>query len=163
YNSYGMTWIESFALRRKMWIHHDGPLFSYGPYNTPGYVNMHIPQPYHGSYTPADPTLWNRNYGAPYGPYAGYPGYAVPPGGPAGLAAAAHAQAPPPPAPGGPVPGGPVVVEGGAYGGVAGPGAGAGYGFTGPNTHLQGTGKFWSRGFFGGPKWSSADNLTRMP
>jgi hypothetical protein len=73
------------------------------------------------------------------------------------------ASPPPPPGPGGP----PVVVEGGAYGGAYGgyatPGAGAGYGFTGPNGHLQGTGKFWSRGFFGSPKWSSADNLTRMP
>lgn len=80
----------------------------------------------------------------------------------AGLAAAAHAQAPPP-APAGPAPGATVVVQGGTYGGYATPGAGAGYGFTGPNSHLQGTGRFWSRGFFGGSKWSSSDNLTRMP
>jgi hypothetical protein len=79
YNSYGMTWLESWALRRKMWIHNDGPLFSYGPYNTPGYVNMHIPQPYHGSYTPADPTLWNRYYAPQYGPYGGYPAYGAAP------------------------------------------------------------------------------------
>jgi hypothetical protein len=80
YNSHGMTWLESWSLRRKMWIHNDGPLFSYGPYNTPGYVNMHIPQPYHGSYTPADPTLWNRYYAPQYGPYGGYPGYGAAPG-----------------------------------------------------------------------------------
>lgn len=79
YNSHGMSWLGSWSLRRKMWIHNDGPLFSYGPYNTPGYVNMHIPQPYHGSYTPADPTLWNRTYGMPYGPYGAYPGYGAAP------------------------------------------------------------------------------------
>jgi hypothetical protein len=42
---------------------------------------MHIPQPYHGSYTPADPTLWNRYYAPPYGGmYSGYPAYGAVPG-----------------------------------------------------------------------------------
>lgn len=81
----------------------------------------------------------------------------------AGLAGAqASAQAPPPPA-APPPPGGSVVVEGAAYGGYGTPGAGAGYGFTGPNGHLQGTGKFWSHGIFGSPRLSSSANLTRMP
>ena len=89
-----------------------------------------------------------------------------------GLAAAqVNAQspgAPPGPPPGARGPGGPpVVVQGGVYGGAYGgygtPGAGAGYGFMGPDAHFQGTGRFWSRGFFGSPKFSSAQNLTRMP
>jgi hypothetical protein len=77
YNSHGYGWLGSMAFRWHSWIHMDGPLYNYGPYNTPGLVVMHIPQPYHGSYTPADPTLWNRGY-APYGPVAGYPAYGVP-------------------------------------------------------------------------------------
>jgi hypothetical protein len=72
YNSHGYGWLGSLAFRTKPGIFYDGPLFNYGPYNTQGHVIMHIPQPYHGSYTPADPTLWNRGY-APYAPYPGYP------------------------------------------------------------------------------------------
>ena len=48
---------------------------------------MHIPAPYHGAYSPADPNLWNQGAGV-YGsslpaPAAGYAPHAVPPfGGP---------------------------------------------------------------------------------
>jgi hypothetical protein len=78
-------------------------------------------------------------------------------------AASAQAQPPaPPPGPGVVVGPAPAVPMGGAvYSG--GYGAGAGYGFIGPDAHLSGTGKFWSRGFFGHPKFSSSQNLTRMP
>jgi hypothetical protein len=79
------------------------------------------------------------------------------------VAASAQAQTPAPPPP----PGGGVVVSGPAVpvasGGYVGGTVGGGYGFSGPNTHLSGTGKFWSRGFFGSPRFSSAENLTRMP
>ena len=62
YSLHGMGWLGSLAYRTKPGIFYDGPLYNYGPYNTQGLVVMHIPQPYHGSYTPADPTLWNRGY-----------------------------------------------------------------------------------------------------
>ena len=44
---------------------------------------MHIPRPWHGAYTPADPNLWNNGPGV-YGsmlpaPAAGYAPHAVPP------------------------------------------------------------------------------------
>jgi hypothetical protein len=71
YNAHGYGWLGSWAFRSHSWIHMNGPLFNYGPYNTGGLVVMHIPQPYHGSYTPADPTLWNRSYQP-------YPAYNVP-------------------------------------------------------------------------------------
>jgi hypothetical protein len=82
YNSHGLGWLGSLAYRTGAWLHQDGPLFNYGPYNLPGHVTMHIPQPYHGSYNPADPNLWNRGFGN-YGsvlpaPAAGYPPHAVP-------------------------------------------------------------------------------------
>ena len=83
-NNYGYGWLGALAYRTKPRIH-QAPLFNYGPYNTQGLVTMHIPQPYHGTYTPADQSLWNRtNYGIPqnqgYGPYQygqgmGYPQY----------------------------------------------------------------------------------------
>jgi hypothetical protein len=86
YNGHGMTWLEQFTYRTGAWIHHDGPLYSYGPYNLPGYVNMHIPQPHHGAYSPADPNLWNGGYGnyrsVLPAPAAGYPPHAVPSLGP---------------------------------------------------------------------------------
>ena len=84
-NSYGYGWLGGLAFRTKPWIHQNGPLFNYGPYNTQGLVTMHIPQPYHGTYMPADQTLWNRtNFGIPqnqgnrqypYGQGMGYPQY----------------------------------------------------------------------------------------
>ena len=74
------------AFNKMSWIHSQGPLYSYGPYYGPGYVNMHIPLPYYGSYSPADPNLWNGGYGV-YGsalpaPAAGYAPNAVPGYGP---------------------------------------------------------------------------------
>jgi hypothetical protein len=83
YNAHGFGWLGQFAFNKAPWIHQDGPLFSYGPYYGPGYVNMHIPKPWHGSYTPADPNLWNQGPGV-YGsmlpaPAAGYAPHAVPP------------------------------------------------------------------------------------
>jgi hypothetical protein len=83
YNAHGFGWLGQFAFNKFTWIHQDGPLFSYGPYYGPGYVNMHIPKPLHGSYTPADPNLWNNGPGV-YGsmlpaPAAGYAPHAVPP------------------------------------------------------------------------------------
>lgn len=76
------------------------------------------------------------------------------------MSAEAMAQAPPPP-------GAPALPPGayveGSYAGYGAPGGMAGYGFNGPNQHFPGTGKFWSRGFFGSPKLSSSQNLTRMP
>ena len=83
YNAHGFGWLGQLAFNHFTWIHQDGPLFSYGPYYGPGYVNMHIPRPWHGSYTPADPNLWNNGPGV-YGsilpaPAAGYAPQAVPP------------------------------------------------------------------------------------
>jgi len=84
-NTYGYGWLGGLAFRTKPRIHQGGPLFNYGPYNTQGLVTMHIPQPYHGTYTPADQGLWNRtNFRVPqypgygpnqYGPGMGYPQY----------------------------------------------------------------------------------------
>src|SRR5262245_57944673 len=59
YSAHGFGWFRSMAFNKMSWIHHNGPLYSYGPYYGPGYVNMHIPLPMHGSYNPADPNLWN--------------------------------------------------------------------------------------------------------
>lgn len=76
YSSHGYGWLQGKVFRHMQWIHSNGPLYNYGPYmGGPGYTNMHIPEPYHGSYMPA-------NYGL-YGPGAGaagygYPGYAAP-------------------------------------------------------------------------------------
>lgn len=83
YNAHGFPWLQQFAFNKCPWIHQDGPLFSYGPYYGPGYVTMHIPKPWHGSYTPADTNLWNSGVGI-YGsmlpaPAAGYAPQAVPP------------------------------------------------------------------------------------
>jgi hypothetical protein len=68
------------------------------------------------------------------------------------LSAEASAQGPPPG----------TVVDGGSYAGYGPPGGAAGYGYNAGNAHFPGTGKFWSRSFFGG-KFSSSGNLTRMP
>jgi hypothetical protein len=87
YNAHGFGWLGQLAFNTKTWIHMDGPLFNYGPYYLPGHQNLHIPYPYHGAYTPADPNLWNGGFGV-YGsslpaPAAGYAPHAVPPiGGP---------------------------------------------------------------------------------
>ena len=55
YSAHGFGWLGSLAFRHKQWIHQDGPLYNYGPYNGgQGYVDMHIPRPWHGMYTPAD-------------------------------------------------------------------------------------------------------------
>src|SRR5262249_21466887 len=63
YNGHGYDWFNGMAFRKMLWIHSNGPLFNYGPYYLPGHVTMHIPQPYHGPYTPADPNLWNNGFG----------------------------------------------------------------------------------------------------
>jgi hypothetical protein len=70
YDAHGMHWLHALAYKTKPGIFYDGPLYNYGPYNTQGHVIMHIPQPYHGWYVPADPTLWNRGY-TPYPQYGG--------------------------------------------------------------------------------------------
>jgi hypothetical protein len=90
YSSHSYGWFRGMAFNKMSWIHSQGPLYSYGPYYGPGYVNMHIPLPYHGSYSPADPNLWNGGYGV-YGsalpaPAAGYAPNAVPSYGPAAVA-----------------------------------------------------------------------------
>jgi hypothetical protein len=90
----GFTWWEGRALRCGSWIHMHGPLYSYGPYNTYGYINMYVPNPWHNAYVPAYPASW---YGypnperSPYGYYSwngvgvnlGYPNQLTgpPPGG----------------------------------------------------------------------------------
>ena len=91
------------------------------------------------------------------------------------LGADARAQAPgtlPAPLPGN---GGYIAsgTAGGASGGYAAGGyvgGGAGYaagGYAGGggalDYHMPGTGQYWARGFFGSPRFSSAQNLTRMP
>jgi hypothetical protein len=83
YQGHGFRWLEQLAFNQCSWIHNQGPLFNYGPYFGPGHVCMHIPRPWHGSYTPADPNLWNSGAGI-YGsalpaPAAGYAPQAVPP------------------------------------------------------------------------------------
>jgi hypothetical protein len=58
------------------------------------------------------------------------------------------------------------TVPSGTYGGPAyygPPAGGAGYGYNAPDAHMNGNGRFWSRGFFGSPSLSSGRNLTRMP
>jgi len=86
YNRHGFDLLNGWAFRNLTWIHSQGPLFNYGPYYLPGHVTMHIPQPYHGSYAPADPNLWNSGFGV-YGsvlpaPAAGYAPHATPTYGP---------------------------------------------------------------------------------
>mgnify|MGYP007071089414 CR=1 FL=1 len=81
YSQHGYGFLGSLAMNHMTWIHSDGPLFNYGPYYGQGHVNMHIPQPRHGSYYPADMSL----YGAAYSGYSGYgAGYGAPPQGYAG-------------------------------------------------------------------------------
>jgi len=66
YSAHGFGWFHAKVFNQMPWIHSNGPLYNYGPYIPgPGYTTMHIPEPYHGSYVPA-------NYGL-YGPGAGYP------------------------------------------------------------------------------------------
>ncbi len=66
YSAHGYGWLSAKVFNHMQWIHSSGPLYNYGPYMPgPGYTTMHIPEPYHGSYVPA-------NYGL-YGPGAGYP------------------------------------------------------------------------------------------
>lgn len=66
YSAHGFGWFNAKVFNHMQWIHSNGPLYNYGPYIPgPGYTTMHIPEPYHGSYVPA-------NYGL-YGPGAGYP------------------------------------------------------------------------------------------
>jgi hypothetical protein len=91
----------------------------------------------------------------------------------AALFTAANAQAQ---GPGGPPPGAPGPIPGPVVGAYAGYGDGYGAGLSGPpgyvgtayghqgmaKTH-KGTGKFWARKWFGGPKMSSSENLTMMP
>jgi hypothetical protein len=86
YNHHGYQWLFSYAFRKHTWIHANGPLFNYGPYYLPGHVTMHIPQPIHGSYSPADPNLWNSGFGVQGSvlpaPAAGYAPHATPTYGP---------------------------------------------------------------------------------
>jgi hypothetical protein len=66
----GFGTLGSMAFNHMRWIHSQGPLYNYGPYNGPGHVQMHIPKPYHGTYQPADPSLWGQGgygYGNGYG------------------------------------------------------------------------------------------------
>ena len=76
-----------------------------------------------------------------------------------GLTSASAMAQPPAPPPGPPAPPPGTYVEG--YAGYGPPAGAAGYGFNAPNAHFPGTGKYWSRGFFG--RFSSSQNLTRMP
>ena len=92
YSAHGYGWLGSLAFRHMQWIHQDGPLYNYGPYNGQGTVDMHIPKPWHGSYTPADPTLWNRGASAPVG-YA--PAGYMPAAPAAGYAPTAYPTIPP--------------------------------------------------------------------
>ncbi|WP_157369629.1 hypothetical protein [Zavarzinella formosa] len=68
YTEHGYGWFGAKVFRSMAWIHSDGPLYNYGPYIPgPGYTNMHIPQPYFGSYVPANYGLYNSwpNFGNP--------------------------------------------------------------------------------------------------
>lgn len=49
----GFPWLQGKALNCMPWIHYNGPLFSYGPYNVPGYVDMYVKNPHCGAYIPA--------------------------------------------------------------------------------------------------------------
>jgi hypothetical protein len=82
----GFGWLKGHALNFLSWNHFEGPIYSYGPYNTPGYVPMFVKNPHVGAYNPAYPAAY---YG--YGGYGGY-GY----GAPAGYFGAAPAPAPVP-------------------------------------------------------------------
>jgi hypothetical protein len=62
----GFPWLQGKALNCMPWIHYHGPLYSYGPYNVPGYIDMYVKNPHCGAYIPAYPAGY---YG--YG-YAGY-------------------------------------------------------------------------------------------
>jgi hypothetical protein len=68
----GFGTLGGMAFNHMRWIHSQGPLYNYGPYYGPGHVDMHIPKPWHGSYMPANPYLWNQ------GGYAGAPMAAAP-------------------------------------------------------------------------------------
>lgn len=72
YSDHGYGWFGGKVFRHMLWIHSDGPLYNYGPYipGQQGYTTMHIPQPYHGSYIPANTSLYNG--GAGYGSYANF-------------------------------------------------------------------------------------------
>lgn len=72
YSDHGFGWLKAKAFRHMLWIHSDGPLYNYGPYipGQQGYTTMHIPQPYHGSYIPANTALYNG--GAGYGVAGGF-------------------------------------------------------------------------------------------
>jgi hypothetical protein len=52
FNAHGFSWFKAKVFKHMQWIHYDGPLYNYGPYNTPGHVSMHIPNPWHGTYIP---------------------------------------------------------------------------------------------------------------
>jgi hypothetical protein len=83
----GFGWLKGHALNFLSWNHFEGPLYSYGPYNLPGYVPMFVKNPHVGAYNPAYPAAY---YG--YGAYgngapAGYFGAT-----PASASAAAPAQ-----------------------------------------------------------------------
>ena len=54
----GFGWLQGKALNFMSFTHYHGPLYSYGPYNVPGYAYMYVPQPYCGSYLPAYPASY---------------------------------------------------------------------------------------------------------
>lgn len=104
------TWFQCRALHCWGWLHTDGPLYNYGPYDTsgPGYLPMFVPNPWCGSYIPAYPSSYYFNGGnAGYGGSAGnapmpggnMPGCAAVPSQPAaGLAASTTPASRPAPA-----------------------------------------------------------------
>ncbi|MEZ6138937.1 MAG: hypothetical protein R3B84_00055 [Zavarzinella sp.] len=73
YQSHGFNFLERLATSKFRWIHMDGPLFNYGPYDAPGSMRMHIPRPIYGDYSPANQQLWGPAQGYP-GAQQGYPG-----------------------------------------------------------------------------------------
>jgi hypothetical protein len=76
----GFGWLRGKALNFTPSIFYEGPLYSYGPYNVPGYAPMYVTNPHHGQYVPAYPAAYYQYAAGNYG--AGYPtvidGAAVP-------------------------------------------------------------------------------------
>lgn len=73
YNSHGYGWLGSKAFRKFQWIHQNGPLFNYGPYDGPGHQEMNVKGPMHGVYIPGNPHIGSGYAGAV--PYVFAPGY----------------------------------------------------------------------------------------
>lgn len=75
YSNHGYGWFNGKVFRHMLWIHSNGPLYNYGPYipGQPGYTTMHVPQPYHGSYIPANTSLYNNGAGYGYANFGSVP------------------------------------------------------------------------------------------